>query len=94
MKKKNNRVICSVKPQLIVFGREECHLCQDMMYALHTLQQHVSFDLQVIDIDSDKELIARYGEKIPVLVSAEDHQEICHYFLNMTALDDYLGKFR
>ena len=83
-----------MKPQLIVFGREECHLCQDMIHALHTLQQQVSFDLQVIDIDSDKELIIRYGEKIPVLVSAEDHQEICHHFLNMTALDDYLGKFR
>ncbi|MXS78851.1 glutaredoxin family protein [Nitrosomonas sp. JL21] len=83
-----------MKPRFIVYGREECHLCQDMILALHTLQQQVSFDLQIVDIDSDTELIAQYGEKIPVLISADDHQEICHYFLNMTALDDYLAKFR
>ena len=91
---KNNQTIFSVKPQLIVYGREECHLCQDMILALHALQQQVSFDLQVVDVDSDTELGVRYGEKIPVLVSGNDHQEICHYFLDMTALDDYLAKFR
>jgi thiol-disulfide isomerase/thioredoxin len=83
-----------VQPQFIVYGREECHLCQEMILALQSLQQQVSIDFQVIDIDVDKELIVRYGEKIPVLVSADDHQEICHYFLNLTALDDYLAKFR
>ncbi len=83
-----------MRPRFIVYGREECHLCQDMILALHTLQQQVSFDLQIVDIDSDTELIAQYGEKIPVLISADDHQEICHYFLNMAALDDYLAKFR
>ncbi len=83
-----------IKKALVVYGREECHLCQTMILALQDLQKQVSFDFQVVDIDSDPELIALYGEKIPVLVSAADNQEICHYFLDLAALDDYLDKFR
>ena len=81
-------------PQLIVYGREECHLCQDMILALQNLQAQVSFVFQVIDIDSDPELVARYGDKIPVLMSSQNGQEICHYFLDLAALDDYLAEFR
>lgn len=79
---------------LIVYGREDCHLCQDMIVALQNLQGQVSFEFQVVDIDSDPKLIALYGEKIPVLMSPLTNQEICHYFLDVAALDDYLGKFR
>ena len=79
---------------LIVYGREECHLCRDMILALQNLQEHESFDFRVIDIDSDPDLITLYGEKIPVLVSSANNQEICHYFLDLSALDDYLAKFR
>jgi len=79
---------------LIVYGRENCHLCQDMILALQNLQAQVSFDFQVIDIDTNPELVARYGEKIPVLLSPLTNQEICHYFLDLAALDDYLSKFR
>jgi glutaredoxin len=80
--------------KLIVYGREDCRLCQDMTRVLTNLQEQVSFDFQVIDIDSDPELVARYGDKIPVLVSPLTDQEICHYFLDLAALDDYLAKFR
>jgi len=78
---------------LIVYGREDCHLCQDMIAALQNLQGQVSFEFQVVDIDSDPKLIALYGEKIPILMSPLTNQEICHYFLDVAALDDYLGKF-
>ena len=79
---------------LIVYGREDCHLCQNMILALQDIQERISFNFKVIDIDSDPELIALYGEKIPVLVSPLTNQEICHYFLDVAALDDYLSKFR
>ena len=79
---------------LIVYGREDCHLCQDMIVALQNLQRQVSFEFQVVDIDSDPELIAFYGEKIPVLMAPLTNQMICHYFLDVAALNDYLGKFR
>ncbi|GKS69637.1 Glutaredoxin-like domain [Nitrosomonas sp. PY1] len=79
--------------RFIVYIREDCHLCQQMILALTNLPEQVSLDFQVIDIDSDPELIAMYGEKIPVLVSP-NHQVICYHFLDVSALDDYLGKIR
>ena len=96
MTKKNepNPLAADQARKLIVYGRKDCHLCQDMILVLQNLQEQVSFDFQVIDIDSDPELVTRYGEKIPVLMSPLTNQEICHYFLDLAALDDYLAKFR
>ncbi len=82
------------KVMLVLYGREECHLCQQMISALQQVQKQMSLEFQVIDIDSDLELVQRYNEKIPVLTSAMNGQEICHHFLNMSALGDYLDKFR
>ena len=79
---------------LVVYGREACHLCEQMILALKEKQTQVSFDFQVIDIDTDPELIARFNDKIPVLISPSDQREICHYHLDIAALDDYLVKFR
>ena len=55
--------------KFIVYGRADCHLCQQMILALEKLPEQVSLDYQVIDIDTDPELVTLYGEKIPVLVS-------------------------
>ncbi|MDO8893652.1 glutaredoxin family protein [Nitrosomonas sp.] len=79
--------------KLIVYGREDCHLCQEMIVALKNFQVQVSFEFHVVDIDSDPELIVLYGEKIPVLMSPLTNQLICHYFLDVAALDGYLGEF-
>lgn len=79
---------------LIIYGREECHLCQQMIAALHELSNRKPLTFQVVDIDSEPELASRYGEKIPVLASALTGQEICHYFLDNAVLDAYLDKFR
>lgn len=91
---KLNPILDAQGTSLVVYGREECHLCQDMIAALHELQKQTPFTFQLVDIDSDPELIVRYGEKIPVLISASTNQEICHYHLNVADLDAYLDKFR
>jgi len=79
--------------KFIVYVREDCHLCQQIILALNNLPGQVSFDFQVIDIDSDPELVAMYGEKIPVLVSPT-HQVICYHFFDSSTLGDYLSKIR
>jgi len=68
---------------LTVYGREHCHLCQDMIAALQKLRANYPFRLEVIDVDSDTDLQSRYGQRVPVLM-AED-KEICHYHLNLNA---------
>ncbi|PTN12645.1 glutaredoxin family protein [Nitrosomonas aestuarii] len=79
---------------LVVFGREECHLCNQMIVDLQKRQEQITFDFQVIDIDTDPDLRVRFNDKVPVLMSLSDQKEICHYYLDLAALDDYLAKIR
>ena len=77
---------------LVVYGRESCHLCQDMVASLHELQARLLFRLEVVDVDGNAELATRYGERVPVLVANEE--EICHYYLDPIALDAYFSRIR
>jgi hypothetical protein len=66
-----------------------------MIASLQELQKQIQFEFEVIDIDSDPELVSQYNERIPVLVSATGKQdEICHYYLDDAALDAYFAKVR
>ncbi|SEN08134.1 glutaredoxin family protein [Nitrosomonas marina] len=84
----------SAVDDLVVYSREACHLCTQMIQALKECQARLSFDFKVIDIDADPELVSRFNDKIPVLVSPSNQEIICHYHLDMNALDDYLARFR
>ncbi|SEK59990.1 glutaredoxin family protein [Nitrosovibrio tenuis] len=79
-------------PVLVVYGRENCHLCQNMLAALREWQERVCFHLEVVDVDSDDVLKSRYGERVPVLEAGG--KEICHYYLDHVALDAYFSKIR
>jgi hypothetical protein len=79
-------------PALVVYGREECHLCQDMIAALREWQARLHFHLEVVDVDSDDNLKSLYGERVPVLVAGGE--EICHYYLDHVVLDAYFTKIR
>lgn len=78
---------------LTVYGREYCHLCHDMVAALEALRPAHGFRLEVVDVDGDEALEARYGERVPVL-AGEGGKEICHYRLDPAALDAYFGEIR
>jgi len=71
--------------RLRVYGRQYCHLCDEMIVALRALQTELQFQFEVVDVDSDAALEERYGEHVPVLIDAHD-QEICHYRLDENAL--------
>lgn len=75
---------------LTVYGREDCHLCHDMIAALEAWQPAHRFSLEIVDVDEDEALERQYGHLVPVLVA--NGQEICHYHLNPTALSAYFGK--
>lgn len=77
-------------PELTVFARSYCHLCGDMIEALQPWQERLGFSLRVVDIDTDPGLEARYGELVPVLEGPEG-ERICHYFLDIEALQRYFG---
>jgi len=71
--------------RLRVYGRNDCHLCDDMIDALRRLQAALGFRFEVLDVDAEPALAAQYGARVPVLVDAEG-EEICHYWLDEDAL--------
>lgn len=75
---------------LILYGRRDCHLCDEMRVALERWRTRLGFVLELKDIDEDPELLAGFGDKVPVLMHG-DH-EICHYFLDESALLRCLGR--
>lgn len=77
---------------LAIYSREYCSLCHAMVAALQALQAHHHFTLEIVDIDEDDALEARFGEKVPVLLG-QDGREICHYHLDQAALLAYLAGF-
>ncbi len=76
-----------------LYSRSYCHLCDDMLAALHAMQTAAQpFDVTVIDVDTDEALVARFDERVPVLYGAPDQQELCHYFLDPLAVRAYLDQ--
>ena len=78
------------RPELTLYHREGCHLCEAMLQALLGLQPQLGFALQTVDIDRDPELSRRYDEWVPVLCAGE--REICHYRLDEGALRQALDE--
>ena len=55
-------------PNLIIYSRPGCHLCDVMKAVVERVGQTVAVSLEEIDISSDPELESRYGLEIPVLM--------------------------
>jgi len=77
-------------PRFTVYSRGYCHLCDDLIAGLRVLQARHRFTFEVVDVDSDAALEARYGERVPVLMHGE--RELCHYHLDTAAVTAYLAE--
>ena len=77
---------------LTVYSRSYCHLCDDLISALRSLKGEFSFDIAVVDVDSDPAMEARHGEYVPVLMHGE--RELCHYFFDEAAVRACLSEMR
>ena len=76
--------------KLTVYSRAYCHLCDDMIAGLRELQAAIPLELEVIDVDGDAGLEARYGELVPVL--AAGGAELCHHRLDVAKVNEYLSR--
>jgi glutaredoxin len=50
-----------------LYGKRDCHLCTVAREILSRVREEIPFDLQEIDIESDRDLYARFKEEIPVV---------------------------
>jgi glutaredoxin len=49
-----------------IYSRTGCHLCEDALKLLQSMQDELNFEIEEILIDGNEELEQLYGEKIPV----------------------------
>jgi glutaredoxin len=49
-----------------IYSRTGCHLCEDALEILESLQVELDFQIETILIEGDEELEKLYGEQIPV----------------------------
>lgn len=53
--------------QIDIYSRPGCHLCDEAKAVIERVQNRFSFDLHVINIETDPALEKQYGEEIPVV---------------------------
>lgn len=78
------------KPHVIIYSRPGCHLCDDAKEAIESAACAGQFTLEVINIESDNELLTKYKHDIPVItingIEAFRHRvnprDFCHKLLD------------
>jgi hypothetical protein len=77
--------------RLTLIHREDCELCDEMLAELETLSRSVKLPpIDVVDVDSDPQLVRRYGLNVPVLLL--DGAQVCRHRLDADELARLLRK--
>jgi glutaredoxin len=77
-----------MKPQLTIYQRDGCHLCEIANAQLERLQSEYQFELEQVDIESNDELHRLYLERIPVI--ALDGEELYDFEIDLQDLKSRL----
>jgi hypothetical protein len=70
------------------YYRNGCHLCEQMLSELRGLYGG-EFPVELVNVDDDPAMRARYGEQIPVLLG--DGRILASGRLDRLRLEEYLG---
>jgi Glutaredoxin-like domain (DUF836) len=54
-------------PRVTLYTRVGCHLCETAEAVLAAERAVTPFLLDVVDVDTDPELVSRYGVRVPVV---------------------------
>jgi glutaredoxin len=71
-------------PEITLYGKPGCHLCDDARAAVERVRSDHPFDLREVDVSLDPELNRAYGERIPVLEL--DGEELFEFFVDESEL--------
>ena len=55
-------------PTLILYTKPDCSLCDEAAAVLNRVRERMPFELEAVDISADSQLLARYGERVPVVL--------------------------
>ena len=70
--------------KLTLLVRAYCHLCDEMSEDLAPLLASCDATVELLDVDADPVLEARWGDKVPVLLGGG--QELCRHRLDAAAV--------
>ena len=76
-----------MKPQVTLYTRAGCCLCDDAKQVIAAARQRADFDYVQIDIDADPDLVRLYGHEVPVITI--NRRKAFKYKVN---IDDLLKK--
>ena len=77
-------------PTVTLYGKPDCHLCDEARAVLERVRREVPFELEERDITLDDALHRRYLERIPVV--AVDGEEAFELFVDEVGLRRRLGR--
>jgi len=69
---------------ILVYDRQGCHLCEQVVASLFQLQQQLGYEIEQIDIDSDPQLVQKYNADVPVVMYKGE--VIFYHFFDETSL--------
>ena len=86
--KPGGRVVAA-QSRLTVVHRQECDLCDEMVNELEALGRRIRLPpIIIVDVDTDPELVRRYGLNVPVLLL--DGTVVCRHRLDAEELQRLL----
>jgi thioredoxin-like negative regulator of GroEL len=79
---------------LRLYSRTGCHLCDEMLKELETLQQTKAgtFTVEILDIDLDQDMQRRYSLRIPLLTAGTGGKVLCENRFQRQSVLDYLAE--
>ncbi len=77
-------------PTVTLYGKPDCHLCDEARTVLERVRRDVAFELRERDITGDDVLHRRYLERIPVVVI--DGEEAFELFVDEAGLRRRLAR--
>ena len=75
-----------------IYSRHGCHLCEDAESTLESLREELNFEIEVIYIEDDAELIRLYSDQVPVIHIDGQHHDF--YKVDSTRFRSSLEKHR
>ena len=76
--------------KVTLYGKKECCLCDEAMEVLLKVNASLPFELEKRDITGDRELLEKFGQKIPVVFV--DGVEVFKYRVNENRLRALLNQ--
>ena len=78
--------------RLLLYSRPGCHLCELMLDEIAGVLPENTYGVDIVDVDADSVIRARWGHRIPVLMLGTEL--VCHGSLDPDKLRKALAQLR